>query len=130
VISPGTSSSLASSLGHTSRQYITSLLVILPHSDPFPRNPKVYLGAAYHLSLDPSKCALVAAHIQDLEAAERCGYRTIYVRRETEDLSFRDSVRPRKAGSSEDAQTGSGAREADLVVDSFAELADILGCPN
>jgi len=61
------------------------------------RNPKVYLGAAYHLSLEPSKraLALVAAHIEDLRAAEGCGFRSIYVRREIEDEGRRDDVRTR-----------------------------------
>jgi len=96
-------------------------------------NPMVYLGGAYHLSLDPSKCALVAAHIEDLQAAERCGYRSVYVRRETEDIAIRDSVRARSAGSQtqallKDGTTDEKVREADVVVDSFIELAEILGC--
>jgi len=95
-------------------------------------NPKVYEGAAYHLSLDPSKCALVAAHIDDLHAADRCGYRSVYIRRETEDLSVRENVRVRKQIPSQRSASGRAAgseiREVDLVVDSFLELAEMLGC--
>jgi hypothetical protein len=64
------------------------------------------LGAAYHLSLPPEKCALVAAHIEDLKAAERCGFRTVYVRRRTEDEGVRDGVTSRRRR----AQPGNAGR--------------------
>jgi 2-haloacid dehalogenase len=44
-------------------------------------HPSVYLGAAKKLGLEPSECALVAAHLGDLKAAKGCGYQTIYVDR-------------------------------------------------
>ncbi|OAL45108.1 haloacid dehalogenase [Pyrenochaeta sp. DS3sAY3a] len=44
-------------------------------------SPKVYLGAAGKLDLDPSQCAMVAAHLNDLEAAKQHGFRVIYVER-------------------------------------------------
>lgn len=44
-------------------------------------HPSVYLGAAEKLGLQPGECALVAAHLADLEAARGCGYQTIYVER-------------------------------------------------
>ncbi|SCV67469.1 BQ2448_5080 [Microbotryum intermedium] len=47
--------------------------------------PAMYLGACKKLDLDPSKVAMVAAHIQDCRAAKRFGLRTIYLPRETED---------------------------------------------
>ncbi len=37
------------------------------------------------LRLKPGECALVAAHLGDLEAARGCGLRTVYVEREGEE---------------------------------------------
>jgi 2-haloacid dehalogenase len=48
-------------------------------------HPSVYLGAAKKLGLKPDECALVAAHLGDLEAARGCGYQTIYIEREKEE---------------------------------------------
>lgn len=48
-------------------------------------SPKVYLGAAKKLDLDPSQCAMVAAHLNDLQAAKQHGFRTIYVERRFEE---------------------------------------------
>ena len=67
------------------------------------------------MSVKPEQCALVAAHINDLRAAAQQGMRTIYVRRSTEDLEFRDSVREKSEGG-----------EVDMVVDSLEELAQRL----
>ncbi|GBE78747.1 haloacid dehalogenase [Sparassis latifolia] len=79
-------------------------------------NPKVYLGAMQHLSLAPSSCAMVAAHIYDLQAAAACGMKTVYVRRLSEDpLEVRDQVKSKANGG-----------EVDAVVDSFIELATLL----
>ncbi|RMZ87453.1 hypothetical protein DV736_g5319, partial [Chaetothyriales sp. CBS 134916] len=48
-------------------------------------HPSVYLGAAERLGLEPSQCALVAAHLSDLAAARKCGYQTIYIDRQGEE---------------------------------------------
>ena len=48
-------------------------------------NPLVYNGAAEKLGLKSTECALVAAHLGDLWAARKCGYRTIYVERVDEE---------------------------------------------
>ncbi|KAJ5369848.1 uncharacterized protein N7496_005940 [Penicillium cataractarum] len=48
-------------------------------------SPKVYLGAAKLLGLEPSQCVLVAAHLKDLQAAKGCGFQTVYVEREKEE---------------------------------------------
>ncbi|CAL1697128.1 unnamed protein product [Somion occarium] len=62
-------------------------------------NPKMYLTAAQLLGLDPQKCCLVAAHLYDLRAAASHGFRTVYVRRPTEDtLEERDSIRSKQDG--------------------------------
>lgn len=44
-------------------------------------SPLVYEGAAKALGLATGECALVAAHLGDLQAASKCGYQTIYVER-------------------------------------------------
>jgi 2-haloacid dehalogenase len=46
---------------------------------------RVYRGAAEKLELKTEECALLAAHLGDLEAAKGCGYRTVYIERENEE---------------------------------------------
>ena len=48
-------------------------------------NPAVYLGAAERLGLKPEQCGMVAAHLGDLEGAQKCGFATIYVERPEEE---------------------------------------------
>ncbi|KAI9029218.1 haloacid dehalogenase [Hyaloraphidium curvatum] len=48
-------------------------------------DPKVYLGAAKMLGVQPEEVAMVAAHRWDLHAARACGLRTVYLLRPTED---------------------------------------------
>jgi 2-haloacid dehalogenase len=48
-------------------------------------SPKVYLGAAKLLGLEPEQCVMVAAHLKDLQAAKSCGFQTVYVEREKEE---------------------------------------------
>lgn len=48
-------------------------------------DPKVYLGAATLLGLEPQNLVMVAAHSEDLVAAQRYGLRTCFVHRPTED---------------------------------------------
>ena len=48
-------------------------------------HPSVYKGAAKALGLEPGEVAMVAAHLSDLIAARRCGFRTIYVERKQEE---------------------------------------------
>ncbi|KAJ6526868.1 haloacid dehalogenase [Mycena vulgaris] len=81
----------------------------------FKPDPKVYLGAIKHLSLEPKNCAMVAAHIYDLRAAAGVGMRTIYVRRAGEEPPEGGEVKPKSEGG-----------EVDVVVDSFEELAALL----
>ncbi|KAI0757731.1 haloacid dehalogenase [Daedaleopsis nitida] len=78
-------------------------------------NPKTYLGAVGHLGVTPDKCALVAAHIVDLRAAASHGMKTVYVRRPTEDVGVKESVKSKQDGG-----------EVDVIVDSFEELAGLL----
>lgn len=53
--------------------------------DSYKPNAKVYLGAAERLNAKPEECALVAAHLSDLQGAKACGFYTIYVQRELEE---------------------------------------------
>lgn len=101
----------------TKRTHCVHFSGTYPHFlDPSNRNPKLYHGAAKYLSLPTSKCAMVAAHIWDLRAAASCGYKTVYVRRETEDnAEFRNNVKSKKEGG-----------EVDAVVDSLLELVSIV----
>ncbi|KAL0959145.1 hypothetical protein HGRIS_014432 [Hohenbuehelia grisea] len=80
----------------------------------FKPHPKTYLGAAHHLSLPPSSCAMVAAHIFDLRAAASNGMKTIYVRRLDEDVVEPESVTRKEDGG-----------EVDYVVDSLTQLAEL-----
>lgn len=48
-------------------------------------DPKVYLGAAEAIGVQPGQVAMVAAHLNDLQAAKEVGLRTIYVERTQEE---------------------------------------------
>ncbi|WP_315811094.1 haloacid dehalogenase type II [Bradyrhizobium sp. SZCCHNR2028] len=78
-------------------------------------DPETYLGAARLLGLAPGEVMMVAAHNNDLEAAQRYGLKTAFVARPTEygPLQSRDF----------DA-TGAW----DIVADDFGGIADRLGC--
>ncbi|KAH7908282.1 HAD-like domain-containing protein [Hygrophoropsis aurantiaca] len=78
--------------------------------------PKAYLSAAYHLSVEPQKIAMVAAHKYDLLGAAKVGFKTIYVPRPAEDTpEIRAEVKAKKHGG-----------EVDLVVRGFVELASLV----
>lgn len=78
-------------------------------------DPETYLGAARLLCLAPGEVMTVAAHNNDLEAAQRYGLKTAFVARPTEygPLQNRDVE-----------ATGAW----DIVAKDFGELADRLGC--
>ncbi|KAJ4303314.1 hypothetical protein N0V90_002207 [Kalmusia sp. IMI 367209] len=62
-------------------------------------SPTVYLGAAEKLGLQPRECAMVAAHLNDLQAAKSNGLHTIYVERPgEEDWSAEDVERAKEEG--------------------------------
>ncbi|CAK1366817.1 hypothetical protein CB0940_10185 [Cercospora beticola] len=48
-------------------------------------SPKVYLGAAEKMGLQPAECMMVAAHLDDLKYAKQNGFRTLYVERSQEE---------------------------------------------
>ena len=78
----------------------------------------MYRAAARLLAAPPARCCMVAAHAYDVRAAAALGFRSVYVRRATEDgdvvggATIRDGVRAKSAGG-----------DVDLVVDGLAELA-------
>jgi 2-haloacid dehalogenase len=77
--------------------------------------PAVYLGAAKVLNLAPEQLLMVAAHPSDLDAAKACGLKTAYVHRAFEYGRDGDRDWPE-------------AGRFDLAVESFAALADQMGC--
>lgn len=78
-------------------------------------DPETYLGAARLLGLAPSEVMMVAAHNNDLQAAQGYGLKTAFVARPTEygPLQNRDFE-----------ATGTW----DIVAKDFGGLADSLGC--
>ncbi|MDX2102421.1 MAG: haloacid dehalogenase type II [Alphaproteobacteria bacterium] len=50
----------------------------------YKRDPEVYLGAAALLQLDPAEIMMVAAHNDDLLAAQKLGFATAFIGRPTE----------------------------------------------
>jgi 2-haloacid dehalogenase len=69
--------------------------------------PEVYKGAIALLGLKPEEVLMVAAHNEDLQAAQRQGLRTCFVGRPTEDAKVEGRF--------------------DFVVDDFEHLARVLG---
>lgn len=51
-------------------------------------SPKVYLGAAEKMGLEPAECCLVAAHLDDLKAAKSNGFSTVYIERWMEERNL------------------------------------------
>jgi 2-haloacid dehalogenase len=78
-------------------------------------DPESYLGAAKMLDLKPAEVMMVAAHKDDLRAAQRCGLRAAFVKR------------PKEKGPQAKIDVSS-ERTFDYNSDSFLHLADRLGC--
>src|SRR4051794_23928475 len=78
-------------------------------------DPETYLGAARLLGVAPGEVMMVAAHNNDLEAAQACGLKTAFVARPTEygPLQSRDFE-----------ATGAW----DIIADDFGGIAARLGC--
>lgn len=60
-------------------------------------SPAVYLGAAKSFGVKPEEVAMVAAHLNDLQAAKSLGLRTIYVERLSEEDWEEDDPRFQEA---------------------------------
>ncbi|KAF8647514.1 hypothetical protein AX16_006654 [Volvariella volvacea WC 439] len=82
----------------------------------FKPNPAVYLSACKHLSLPPSKCAMIASHIFDLRGAAAVGMKTVYVPRVGEDKELE--------AKGEIIKTKEEGGEVDFVAKSFVEVAE------
>ncbi len=78
-------------------------------------DPESYLGAAKMLDLKPAEVMMVAAHKDDLRAAQGCGLRAAFVKR------------PKEKGPQVKIDVSS-ERTFDYNSDSFLHLADRLGC--
>ena len=76
-------------------------------------NRAVYLASARALGLEPSECAMVAAHSSDLAAAAGCGLRTAHVARPDEYGPATGEAKPTVA--------------VDFAARDLLELADLLG---
>lgn len=85
---------------------------IFAHYKP---DPETYLGAARLLGLPPDQVMMVAAHNNDLAAAQKLGLKTAFVPRVTEygPLQNRDFE---------------AEGDWDIVASDFNEIADRLGC--
>ncbi|SLM38644.1 Haloacid dehalogenase, type II [Lasallia pustulata] len=59
-------------------------------------DPRVYVGAVGKLRLPAGECAMVAAHLGDLEAARKGGLQTVYVERAGEEAWSEEHVREAK----------------------------------
>lgn len=84
-------------------------------------HPNVYNGAVEKLNMNANECALIAAHLGDLEAAKRCGYQTIYIERSQEESWNKDQIEQAKE---------QGWVDMWVSVDEggFEEVARRLGC--
>ena len=78
-------------------------------------DPRVYRGAAELLDVAPAQLLMVAAHGRDLDGAAGQGLRTAFLER------------PREKGPHGQADRAAEVT-SDIVVSSFLELADLLGC--
>ena len=76
-------------------------------------DPETYLMAPELLDLEPAQVMMVAAHLDDLRAADRCGLRTVYVPRHLEFGPGREADPPDPS--------------FDVVANDFVELARKLG---
>jgi len=78
-------------------------------------DPETYLGVADIFDLAPQDVMLVAAHTDDLQAAQRCGLKTAYIHRPDEFGRQQPKPMPDVSG-------------FDYSAESFTSLAAALGC--
>lgn len=90
TLSNGNTSLLADLAAHGSLPY--KHIISAEDFEAYKPHPSVYLGAAKRLGLEPSECALVAAHLGDLKAAKGVGYQTIYIDRLQEEGWSKEEV--------------------------------------
>jgi len=95
TLSNGNTSLLSDLAKHGSLPY--THLISAEDFGAYKPHPSVYLGAAKKLGLEPSECALVAAHLGDLKAARNCGYQTIFIERLKEESWSQEEVAAARA---------------------------------
>ena len=78
-------------------------------------DPEVYLMAAELLTLEPSQVGMVAAHRNDLRAAQGCGLKAVFVERR---LEFGAGGEPDRLPDP----------DSDVEAGDFLDLAERLGC--
>ena len=78
-------------------------------------HPDAYLNSAKALDLPPDQCMLIAAHNEDLAAAQQQGFKTAFV------------ARPTEHGSSQSADL-EAKYEFNYIATDFNDLASQVGC--
>jgi 2-haloacid dehalogenase len=69
------------------------------HFGAYKPSPEAYNGAARRFGFKNSQCCLVAAHLEDLQAAKKCGFQTIYLERPLEEAwDSKEVARAREEG--------------------------------
>lgn len=69
------------------------------HFGAYKPSPEAYNGADRRFGLSSSQCCLVAAHLEDLYAAKKCGFQTIYLERNLEEAwDTKDVARAKEEG--------------------------------
>ncbi|KAJ6003324.1 hypothetical protein N7451_005871 [Penicillium sp. IBT 35674x] len=69
------------------------------HFGAYKPSPEVYHSAARKFGFRNSQCCLVAAHLEDLQAAKNCGFQTIYLERALEEAwDSKEVARAREEG--------------------------------
>ena len=86
-------------------------------AETYKPDPRAYLRGAQLIGYEPGQVAMVAAHADDLVAAEAVGLRPVFVRR------------PREWGPGDAVDEPPVGLPGLLVADDLEHLADLLGCP-
>ncbi|KEF63370.1 2-haloacid dehalogenase [Exophiala aquamarina CBS 119918] len=95
TLSNGNTSLLSDLASHSSLPY--KYIISAEDFGAYKPHPTVYLGASAKLGLKPEECALVAAHLGDLQAAKAVGYQTIYIDRLREESWSKEEVQEARA---------------------------------
>lgn len=81
------------------------------HFGAYKPSPKVYKGAVKKLGFQEHECAMVAAHLGDLQAAHLSGLKTIYVEREQEESWSTEEIEAAKNEGGVDLWVGIDGRD-------------------
>ncbi|KAJ5889268.1 hypothetical protein N7504_010078 [Penicillium tannophilum] len=92
--------------GHNSLPF--KHIISAEHFGAYKPSPEVYNGAAGRLGFRNSQCCLVAAHLEDIQAAKNCGFQTIYLERALEEAWDSNEVARAREGGLVDLWVGVG----------------------